>query len=79
MYQGECNMLNDLNIVLGLVHGQAGWPCRVLREGNPDYEAWKRQMQTDAAGRKYVLTLLCPGFVLVVVQLPIKATLGGPT
>jgi hypothetical protein len=54
MYQGECNMLNDLNIILGLVHGEAGWPCKVLREGNQDYEAWKRQMQTDAAQRKYV-------------------------
>jgi hypothetical protein len=46
--------LNDLNIILGLVHGEAGWPCKVLREGNQDYEAWKSQMQTDAAERKYV-------------------------
>jgi hypothetical protein len=47
-------MLNDLNIILGLVHGEAGWPCKGVREGSQDYDAWKRQMQTDAAARKYV-------------------------
>jgi hypothetical protein len=69
MYQGDCNMLNDLNIILGLVHDQACWPCKALREGSQDYEARKRQMQTDAAERKYVIILLwnCLHFVLSVV------------